>query len=86
MSKQVGKFGEENKVNERKRKKTMGVLEEMEELISVAPPWRSSTSQVVAYPLINSLFTSAGLCVSVSTVKKELKQQYQSYQYQHRST
>lgn len=50
MSKQIGKFGEENKVNERKRKKTMGVLEEMDELISIDPPWRSSTSQVVVYP------------------------------------
>lgn len=50
MSKQTGKFGEENKVNERKIKKTMGVLEEMGEPISAVPPWRSSTSQVVAYP------------------------------------
>lgn len=48
MSKQTGKFGEENKVNERKIKKTMGVLEEMGEPISAVPPWRSSTSQVVA--------------------------------------
>lgn len=79
MSKQIRKFTKKNKVNQRKReRRTLGTIEEMDEII-VVPPWPTSTSYMCYRILvINLIFTSAILFVATF---KQFKEQYQSYQY-----